>query len=64
MHKFNGSSKNEVGFPGWIKKKSCGFSLGLGFLALKLERGVAQFCRISRGEALFSQEFRSLKRQT
>ena len=40
-------------FLGVIKKKSCGFSIGLGFLALEFPRGVAQICGIFRGESLF-----------
>ena len=31
MWKFQGSIKKEVKFPGVIKKKSCGISIGLGF---------------------------------
>ena len=50
----NQSIKKEVDFIGVIKKKSCGISIGLRFLALKLSRGVAQICGIFRGESLFS----------
>ena len=32
MQKLQGFIKNEVEFPGAIKKKSCGISRGLGFL--------------------------------
>ena len=35
-------SKKEVDFLGVVKKKSCGFSLGLRFLVFELPRGVAQ----------------------
>ena len=40
--KFQGSIKikKEVKFPEVIKKKSCGISMGLGFLAMELPRGV------------------------
>ena len=48
-----GSSKKEVDFPGVIKKNLCGFSIGLGFLVLSFQRGVAQFYGISRVEACF-----------
>ena len=34
---------------------------GSSFLALELPRGVTQFCRISRGEALFSLKFPRVK---
>ena len=40
----NQSINKEVDFIGVIKKKSCGFFIGLGFLALKFPRGVAQIC--------------------
>ena len=46
------SIKKEVDFLGVIKKKSCGFSIGLGFLVLAFPRGVAQICGISMGESL------------
>ena len=36
------------------KKKSYGFSIGLGFLVLAFLRGVAKICGISKGESLFS----------
>ena len=35
-------SKKEVDFLGVVKKKSCGFSLGLRFLVFELPRGVAK----------------------
>ena len=47
------SIKKEVDFPGVIKKKSCGFSIGLGFLVLAFPSGVAQICGIFMGESLF-----------
>ena len=50
----NQSIKKEVDFIGVIKEKSCGISIGLGFLAFTLSRGVAQICGIFRGESLFS----------
>ena len=37
-----------------IKKKSCGFFIGLRFLVLEFPRGVAQSCGISKGKSLFS----------
>ena len=48
------SIKKEVDFLGVIKKKSCGFSIGLRFLVLEFPMGVAQICGISRSESLFS----------
>ena len=48
--------KKEVNFLGVIKKKLCGFSIGLRFLVLEFPRGVAQICGISRGESLFSKD--------
>ena len=47
------SIKKEVDFLGEIKKKSCGFSIGLRFSVLEFPRGLAQICGISRGESLF-----------
>ena len=52
--KFENQLKKEVDFLGVIKKKSCAFSIGLGFLVLEFPRGVAQICGIFRGESLFS----------
>ena len=37
-----------------IKKKLCGFSIGLGILVLGFLRGGAQICGISENESLFS----------
>ena len=51
-----GPSKKEVHFPGMIKKQLCRFFIDLGFLVLEFLKGVAQFCRISRGESLFSKD--------
>ena len=48
------SIKKEVDFLGVIKKKSCGFSIGLRFMMLGFPLGVAQIYGISRGESLFS----------
>ena len=48
------SIKKEVDFLGVIKKKSCGFFIGLRFLILEFPRSVAQSCGISKGKSLFS----------
>ena len=47
------SVKKEVDFLVVIKKKSCGFFFGLGFLVLEFPRSAAQISGISRGESLF-----------
>ena len=47
------SIEKEVYFLGVIMKKSCGFSIGLGFLVLKSPRSAAEICEIFRGESLF-----------
>ena len=65
MWKFQGSIIKEVEFTGAFMKNSRGISMdnmemvsmGLGFLVLEFPSDVTQFCRISRGESLFSQEF-------
>ena len=49
-------SKKEVDFLGVIKKKSCGFSIGLRFLVFEFPRGVAQISGIFRCEVLFSKD--------
>ena len=42
-------------FPGVITKNSCGISMGLGLWPWNFhQRDVTQFCRIRRGESLFS----------
>ena len=42
-------------FPRVFTKNSCGISMGLGFWLCNFhQRGVTQFCRIRRGESLFS----------
>ena len=46
------SIKQEVDFLGVIKKKPCGFSIGLGCLVLEFLWGVAKICGIC--ESLFS----------
>ena len=54
-------------FPRAIKSKSCGMSWRSWFLVLEYPRGVTQFSRISRDEALFCVfclEFAGVKYQT
>ena len=53
MQKFQNQLKNKWIFLWVIKKKSCGFSVGLGFLVLEFLRGVAQMCGVSKSESLF-----------
>ena len=45
------SVKKEVGFLGVIKKKTCGFSFGLGFLFLEFPSGIAQICGFYRDDS-------------
>ena len=52
--------ENNVEYPGVIKKKSCGIFRESWFLALKILRGITQFCGVSRGEALFCLQFPGL----
>ena len=46
-----GVNKIAEEFPGVIKIKSCGISMGLSLcLALEIPTGVTQFCEISKGK--------------
>ena len=46
-----GVNKIAEEFPGVIKIKSCGISMGLSLgLALEISTGVTQFCEISKGK--------------
>ena len=61
-----GVNKKEVESPGVFKKNSCGgIFMGLLFWPWSLEfpRAVTQFCRIFKGESLFSPEFQRVKSQ-
>ena len=62
MWNFQELIKNKVEFP-WVTKKKKRISRGLGFLPLWNFQGtyLSQFCRISRGGALFCLEFPGLK---
>ena len=54
MQKFQNQLEKKWIFLWVIKKKSCGFSIVLGFFVLEFLRGGARMCGISKSESLFS----------
>ena len=61
--KSQGPIKKKWNLWGFYKEKLMWNFLGSWFLTLEFPRGGTQFCRISRGESLFSLEFPKVKWQ-